>query len=44
VQQGYANDWSALFAGLVIAALPVVALYLALAKKVQTGLSVGLLK
>lgn len=44
VQQGYQSDWSALFAGMVIAALPVVALYLALQKKVQTGLSAGLLK
>jgi len=44
VQQGYQSDWSALFAGMVIAALPVVAVYLALQKKVQTGLSVGLLK
>jgi N-acetylglucosamine transport system permease protein len=44
VQQGYQSDWSALFAGMVIASLPIVALYLALQKKVQTGLSVGLLK
>lgn len=44
VQQGYQSDWSALFAGMVIAALPVIALYLGLQKKVQTGLSVGLLK
>lgn len=44
VQQGYQNDWSALFAGMVIAALPVVGLYIALQKKVQGGLSAGLLK
>lgn len=44
VQQGYQNDWSALFAGMVIAALPVVGVYVALQKKVQSGLSAGLLK
>lgn len=44
VQQGYENDWSALFAGVLIAALPVVGLYVALQKKVQSGLSAGLLK
>lgn len=44
VQQGYQGDWGALFAGLVISALPVVGLYLAFQKRVQAGLSVGLLK
>jgi len=43
-QQGYEVDWSALFAGLVIAAVPVVLLYLVLQRRIQAGLSVGLLK
>lgn len=43
-QQGYEVDWSALFAGLVIAAVPIMALYLVLQRRVQAGLSVGLLK
>ncbi|WP_412538787.1 carbohydrate ABC transporter permease [Longispora sp. K20-0274] len=43
-QQGYESDWSALFAGLVIAAVPIIGLYLALQKRIQAGLSVGLLK
>ncbi|WP_371600447.1 carbohydrate ABC transporter permease [Streptomyces sp. NBC_00564] len=43
-QQGYEADWSALFAGLVIAAVPVIGLYLALQRRIQAGLTVGMLK
>ncbi len=43
-QQGYEADWSALFAGLVMAALPIIAVYLILQRRIQDGLSVGLLK
>lgn len=43
-QQGYQSDWSALFAGLVTAALPVIGMYLVLQKKAQAGLTTGLLK
>jgi N-acetylglucosamine transport system permease protein len=43
-QQGYEADWSALFAGLVIAAVPVIALYLMLQRRIQAGLTVGMLK
>ncbi|WP_232664935.1 carbohydrate ABC transporter permease [Pseudonocardia sp. TRM90224] len=41
---GYRSDWSALFAGLVIALLPVVVVYAAFQRKIQDGLSVGALK
>ncbi|MFC7261354.1 carbohydrate ABC transporter permease [Streptomyces lutosisoli] len=43
-QQGYEADWSALFAGLVIAAVPVIGLYLVLQRRIQAGLTVGMLK
>lgn len=43
-QQGYEADWSALFAGLVIAAAPVIGLYLVLQRRIQAGLSMGMLK
>ncbi len=42
--QGYRSDWSALFAGLVIALLPVLAVYVAFQRRIQDGLSVGALK
>jgi N-acetylglucosamine transport system permease protein len=42
--QGYRSDWSALFAGLVIAILPVLAVYVAFQRRIQDGLSVGALK
>jgi N-acetylglucosamine transport system permease protein len=42
--QGYRSDWSALFAGLVIALLPVLAVYIAFQRRIQEGLSVGALK
>lgn len=44
VTQGYAADFSALFAGLVLTMLPVLAVYLAFHKQIQGGLSLGALK
>ena len=44
VTQGYAADFSALFAGLIIAMLPVLAAYLAFHRQIQGGLSMGALK
>ncbi|HEY4422102.1 MAG TPA: carbohydrate ABC transporter permease, partial [Pseudonocardia sp.] len=42
--QGYRSDWSALFAGLVIALLPVLAVYVVFQRRIQDGLSVGAIK
>jgi N-acetylglucosamine transport system permease protein len=42
--QGYRSDWSALFAGLVIALLPVLAVYVAFQRRIQEGLAVGAMK
>jgi N-acetylglucosamine transport system permease protein len=42
--QGYRSDWSALFAGLVIALLPVLAVYALFQRRIQDGLNVGALK
>jgi N-acetylglucosamine transport system permease protein len=42
--QGYRSDWSALFAGLVIAILPVLAVYVVFQRRIQEGLSVGAFK
>ena len=39
--QGYRSDWSALFAGLVIAILPVLAVYVVFQRRIQEGLAVG---
>ncbi|MFG3282555.1 carbohydrate ABC transporter permease [Streptomyces sp. NPDC048111] len=44
VQQGYQGDWGALFAGLSIAMLPVLAVYVVFQKQVQAGLTAGALK
>lgn len=41
---GFRADWTALFAGLVIALLPVLIVYVLFQKKVQAGLTAGLLK
>ncbi len=41
---GFRADWTALFAGLVIALLPVLIVYILFQKKVQAGLTAGLLK
>src|SRR5690606_15011717 len=43
-QTGFRADWTALFAGLVIALLPVLIVYIVFQKKVQAGLTAGLLK
>ncbi|GAA0944396.1 carbohydrate ABC transporter permease [Pseudonocardia zijingensis] len=42
--QGYRSDWSALFAGLVIAVLPVLAVYVTFQRRIQEGLGTGALK
>jgi N-acetylglucosamine transport system permease protein len=39
--QGYRSDWSALFAGLVIAILPVLVVYVVFQRRIQEGLAVG---
>ncbi|WP_051724206.1 carbohydrate ABC transporter permease [Micromonospora chokoriensis] len=44
VSQGYAGDYARLFAGLSIAVLPVLAVYVAFQRQVQTGLTAGQLK
>jgi N-acetylglucosamine transport system permease protein len=42
--QGYAGDYPALFAGMVIAMLPVLVVYLSFQRQVQAGLTAGTLK
>jgi N-acetylglucosamine transport system permease protein len=42
--QGYRSDWSALFAGLVIALVPVLAVYVVFQRRIQDGLAMGALK
>ncbi|MET8261723.1 carbohydrate ABC transporter permease [Micromonospora sp. NPDC005553] len=44
VSQGYAGDYARLFAGLSIAVLPVLAVYVAFQRQVQAGLTAGQLK
>ena len=44
LQQGYAGDYPALFAGMVIAMLPVLVVYLSFQRQVQAGLTAGTLK
>jgi N-acetylglucosamine transport system permease protein len=44
VQQGYAGDWGALFAGLTMAMLPVLAVYLVFQRQVQAGLTAATLR
>lgn len=44
VQQGYAGDWGALFAGLTLATIPVLAVYLVFQRQVQAGLTAGTMK
>ena len=41
VNQGYRSDWSALFAGLVIAILPVLVVYVVFQRRIQEGLAFG---
>jgi N-acetylglucosamine transport system permease protein len=42
--QGYKGDWSGLFAGLVMAMLPILAVYIIFQRQVQSGLTAGALK
>lgn len=44
LQQGYSGDYPALFAGMVIAMLPVLVVYLSFQRQVQAGLTAGTLK
>lgn len=44
VSQGYHGDWSGLFAGLVMAMLPVLAAYVIFQRQVVAGLTAGALK
>ena len=44
VNQGYQGDFSGLFAGLTIATLPVLAVYVAFQRQIQSGLTAGQLK
>jgi N-acetylglucosamine transport system permease protein len=44
INQGYAGDYSQLFAGLTIAVLPVLVVYVAFQRQVQSGLTAGQLK
>jgi N-acetylglucosamine transport system permease protein len=44
VAQGYSGDFPALFAGMTIAMLPVMAVYLSFQRQVQAGLTAGTLK
>jgi N-acetylglucosamine transport system permease protein len=44
INQGYAGDYGALFAGMAIAMLPVLILYLAFQRQIQSGLTAGLIK
>ncbi|WP_166350440.1 carbohydrate ABC transporter permease [Phytoactinopolyspora limicola] len=43
-QTGFRADWTALFAGLVIALLPVLIVYILFQKRIQAGLTAGVLK
>jgi N-acetylglucosamine transport system permease protein len=44
LQQGYAGDMPALFAGMTIAMVPVLVVYLSFQRQVQSGLTAGTLK
>ncbi|MFG1676069.1 carbohydrate ABC transporter permease [Micromonospora sp. NPDC049282] len=44
VSQGYAGDYAQLFAGLTIAVLPVLVVYVAFQRQIQAGLTAGQLK
>jgi N-acetylglucosamine transport system permease protein len=44
IQQGYRADLSALFAGMTIAMLPILVVYLAFQRQVQSGLTGATLK
>ena len=40
----YSTDWSALFAGLVIATVPLIVLFLVATKQIVAGLTAGMSK
>jgi N-acetylglucosamine transport system permease protein len=44
VHQGYKSDWSGLFAGVTMAMLPVLIVYIVFQRQVQSGLTAGTLK
>jgi len=44
VNQGYRSDWGALFAGLTLAMLPVLIVYLIFHRRIQSGLTAGAVK
>lgn len=44
VNQGYKSDWSGLFAGVTMAMLPVLIVYIAFQRQVQSGLTAGVSK
>jgi N-acetylglucosamine transport system permease protein len=44
VNQGYKSDWSGLFAGVTMAMLPVLIVYIAFQRQVQAGLTAGIAK
>ncbi len=44
VDQGYAGDWSAMFAGIVIALLPVLIVYVIFQRRIQAGMIAGAVK
>jgi N-acetylglucosamine transport system permease protein len=44
IQQGYANDYGALFAALVITMLPTLVVYVLFQRRLESGLTAGALK
>jgi N-acetylglucosamine transport system permease protein len=44
VNQGYKSDWSGLFAGVAMAMLPVLVVYIVFQRQVQSGLTAGITK
>ncbi len=44
VHQGYKSDWSGLFAGVTMAMLPVLIVYIVFQRQVQSGLTAGITK
>ena len=44
VNQGYKSDWSGLFAGVTMAMLPVLIVYIVFQRQVQSGLTAGVSK
>ncbi|WP_406387394.1 carbohydrate ABC transporter permease [Streptomyces sp. NBC_00887] len=44
INQGYSSDWGALFAGLSIAMLPVIMVYVIFHRRIQSGITAGAVK